>query len=96
MTKSIFELKLRATEPLANKLLDMVAAAGSSDDQLWVLWRCASAIAVELDENEIQAHLCDLYLWIEVAAQRATLDDSAWVQPNINRYGFDRGGEADS
>lgn len=88
MTMSKFEANLRATEPLAAEILDLIAGAGDVNQRLWLLWRCAAALAAELDENEIQAHLCDAYLYIEVAGERATMRDETWVQPTLHRSEF--------
>ena len=51
---------------------------------LAILWRIAGTLMLEVNRDEVQEALCDLALEIEVAAGRATYDNSAWVELTIN------------
>lgn len=51
---------------------------------LAILWRIAGTLMLEFNRDEVQEALCDLALEIEVAAGRATYDNSAWVELTIN------------
>lgn len=71
--------KLLRRNRVETNVRELIGEMECTRETLAILWRLASTLMLDFNQDEVQEVLCDLALESEVAAGRATYEISAWL-----------------